>query len=323
MNFALGTLLLFLLVVPGIAFRHAYTLGPLTKKYSKLSAFDDFIWAIIPGLIIQLLSAWIVNKVSCSYYVDFTTIGKIFMGGPDVSKEIEKIGNNIGLILIYNIVLIIISGILGIILRKVFRYFHFDHLFRLFRFSNEWHYILRGETDFFIEHKQSPKKGLNLYWDVIRSKGRHDYTIINAVVRGHKNHCYIYSGILLFFNLNRDGSLDTIVLKGVKRIKYSELKKETNECEYYFIPTDIVVLKYSEIITISVESKTHNLIPRQNDSTSNEKLSKHQEIDMPKIKLREENNDSDSSKGKQIDKIAAEELEDEEPEKDPKSGSAL
>ncbi|UAY53214.1 hypothetical protein [Ferruginibacter albus] len=281
MSIALGTLLLFLLVIPGIAFRNAFIFGPLTKKFSKSSSFDEFIWALIPGLIIQLVGAFVVNEFHAfGFNINFSGLGEILFSGTNAIEEFGDIEKVLGPILAYNFILIIIGGLFGFLCRKIIRFVCLDHYFRSFRFSNEWYYILRGETIFFKEHinpsekkiradkrkdkilaeklrrqslnrtpKQKISDSLSDFKNFIH-RNKIDTCVINAVVKTDLGNCYIYSGIIHSFYLTKDGLLDTILIRGASRRKFTDDKEEN----IYKIPTEIVVLKNSEIVTISVNT---------------------------------------------------------------------
>jgi hypothetical protein len=238
MNIAIGTLLLFLLVIPGISFRNAYYFGPLSKKLTKSSAFDDFIWAIIPGVLFQLLFASTVNLFRpLGYSVDFPGLGRILFAGPDSGREFGKIGSHIVPILIYNAVLIILAGLAGYGVRLFIRRRRLDHRFRILRFSNQWFYFLRGEFTLFKEN---------------RIEGEEDKEIVTCIVTAAvkvDGDCYIYSGNVDSFELANGGELDHIVLYGASRRKFFDLEPTVD----YVIPSDIVVIKNKDIITITVK----------------------------------------------------------------------
>ncbi|UYQ94366.1 hypothetical protein MKQ68_04590 [Chitinophaga horti] len=238
MNIAIGTLLLFLLVIPGISFRNAYYFGPLSKKLSKSSAFDDFIWAIIPGILFQLLFAGLVNRVQpWGYTVDFHSLGRILFNSQESAREFGKLGGHIVPILSYNAILIVLAGIFGYAVRLGIRRLHLDHYFQFLRFSNQWFYFLRGESTLFKENRVEGE-----------ARPEIDTCTVQAVVK-LEDGCYIYTGNVDSFELSNAGELDYIVLYGASRRKFDEV----GETDDYIIPADIVILKHAEIITLSVK----------------------------------------------------------------------
>ncbi len=164
MNFALNTFLILLLIAPGIAFRSAYSFGPLTKKFSQYSTLYDFTWTVIPGVLFQLLASILISKFDFfgDQEVSFLSLGHILFNTPcvapigdkDIScaaKEFSRIGENLTLIVRYNLGVIAFGGIVGFSLRKTIRCLNLDHRFQWMRFDNEWFYLLRGEFIFFRE----------------------------------------------------------------------------------------------------------------------------------------------------------------------------
>ena len=84
MNLAFTTVLFFLILLPGIFFRLSFFYGEYSKKLSKTSAFDEFIWALIPGIVIQLFSSWLLNKFQpWDYSIDFTSLSILFNGAKE------------------------------------------------------------------------------------------------------------------------------------------------------------------------------------------------------------------------------------------------
>jgi len=274
MNIAFGTFLLFLLVIPGIAFRNAFTFGPYTKRAAKSTAFDDFIWGIIPGIIFQLFGALLVNAIEpFGYSVDFNSLGAILFG-PDAnaSQAFGGIGGHLFPIISYNICLIGFSAFMGYFLRKTIRLFALDHHFKVLRFNNEWHYILKGEFIFFKETDSSliiPANGTkNFYfrsyqlfvaWLKLQKKlvqksltnKKKILCTVYAVVKSQDGTCYTYEGAVYSFSLNKDGSLDFLYLWGVKRSPAIE-DNPKNTIEN----GSIQVIKGSELIDITVKSSS-------------------------------------------------------------------
>ncbi len=247
MNIAFGTFLLFLLVIPGIAFRNTYLFGPLSRKNSRSSAFDDFVWAIIPGVIIQLTGAFIIN-VNCpfGYYIDFGSLGKILVGGENAVTEFNAVQVNLGAILTYNLMLIITSGILGFLLRSSIRHWHLDHRWAFLRFSNEWYYILKGETKFFWENFKDAEERKQ----TILERENFDTCKVHALVKAESSKSYIYSGFIHKFYLSKDGSLETILIYGAERRLLADDETDIT----YRIPTKTVALKNSEIINFGIDN---------------------------------------------------------------------
>lgn len=285
MSLALGTLILFLLFAPGIAFRSSFNFGPLTKKYSKTSALDGFIWAIIPGAIIQLLGACYINTYHpYGYAIDYESFGKILLATNDAHAEFKKLGNYAGIILAYNLLLIIASAVIGCFFRLIIRTFQFDYISKAFRFNNEWYYTLTGESTLFKDDFYAPPGPIQLVILIIVQlcsiscilfkngyikirnikpwiknyfyKGNEEYKrkillrpidscVIESLVKVVDEN-YIYFGIVDSFYLNKDGTLDTILITGPKRWPIGEMSKK------FELPGEVLALKYAEIVNINI-----------------------------------------------------------------------
>lgn len=245
-NIAVGTLLLFLLVIPGMTFRHAFTFGPLSRKRAKLSVFDDFIIGIIPGIAIQFFGAAILNSYKSTdyfdgYYVDFQGIGRL-LAGTDIATEFEKIGQHTWQIILYNTALIFSAGALGYFLRWVIRTLDLDYKIKALRFSNEWHYLLKGEFKFFKENMKGEK-----YPKRIRKRKLIATCYVNALVRDIDGKCHIYQGVVDSIYLASNGELEKVYITGAKRMPFGDIS------DIHKIGGDIHVLKHDEIIDLNVE----------------------------------------------------------------------
>lgn len=235
MNIALGTIILFLLFTPGITFRAAFNFGPLTKKYSKTSAIDDFIWALIPGAVIQLGAAYILNTFHWwGYSIDFVSLGEVLLATEKALETFKVIEDKLGEIILYNCALILSGALLGWGLRALIRITKLDRKWKAVRFNNEWWYILRGE---FIDFKKFKKLGIKSIADCY----------IDCLVKVD-NVYYIYTGYIDTFYLTKDGGLESIVLTEVERAIFPV------KAAYKFeeIDSHLFVLKYSEIINLNV-----------------------------------------------------------------------
>lgn len=248
MNIAVATFIIFLLVIPGMAFRHAFMFGHLTKKFSRSSAFDDFIYAIIPGVIIQLLGAMLVKCWSIfDTEVNFLGIGKILYNADTAYDQFENIEQNIGFIFLYQLSLIVIGAFFGWLFRAIIRWQNWDHKSTIFRFNNEWHYLLKGEFVFFRESRKYTNIPIQQK-SRFKSNERIDFCHVNASVKTDEGKCYIYTGVIETSHLAKDGRPEIIVLREASRRAFTDDREQ----EVYHLNTKILVLKYSEIITLSV-----------------------------------------------------------------------
>jgi hypothetical protein len=136
--------------------------------------------------------------------------------------------------LYYCTFVIAISFFAGHISRKLVRVLKLDRKFRLFRFSNDWHYLLSGEFLDFPEVPDNPEEV--------------SFKLVNALTAvGGKQ--MIYIGELIHFTLSDEGGLENIVLKDAKR---RLLEDDLLENRYYEIPGRYITIPYKTIININI-----------------------------------------------------------------------
>lgn len=136
--------------------------------------------------------------------------------------------------LCYCTAVIIISFSAGHISRFVVRRLKLDRRIRLFRFSNEWHYLLSGEFLDFPEVPDHPEEV--------------SFKLVNVLVSTGGQQI-IYVGELIHFTLSDEGGLDNIVLKDAERRLIQDDQKEDR---YYKIPGRYITIPYKTIININI-----------------------------------------------------------------------
>lgn len=136
--------------------------------------------------------------------------------------------------LYYCTFVIAVSFFAGHLSRKIVRILKLDRKFRLFRFSNDWHYLLSGEFLDFPEVPDNPEEV--------------SFKLVNALTNvGGKQ--MIYIGELIHFTLSDEGGLENIVLKDAKR---RLLEDDLLENRYYEIPGRYITIPYKTIININI-----------------------------------------------------------------------
>jgi len=114
------------------------------------------------------------------------------------------------------------------------RWLKLDRKLKLFRFSNDWHYLLSGEFLDFPEVPDDPEEVSFKLVNVLTNVGAEQM---------------IYIGELIHFTLSDDGGLENIVLKDAKR---RFLKDDLLENRYYEIPGRYITIPYKTIININI-----------------------------------------------------------------------
>lgn len=137
--------------------------------------------------------------------------------------------------LYYSTFVLSISFFAGHASRKIVRTLKLDRKYKLFRFSNEWHYLLSGEFLDFPEVPDHPEE------EVV-------FKLVNALTATGGQQV-IYIGELIHFTLSDEGGLDNIVLKDAKR---RLLQDDQRENRYYEIPGRYITIPYKTIININI-----------------------------------------------------------------------
>lgn len=214
MNFAVGSIIIILLLIPGLLLRRAYYSFSFSRHYIPDNLTSDLINAIVPSFIIHFS---LVLFLAHSSKIDFTILGVLLSSCSD-SKVIgdcyTNISENLDKILKYNCSIWLISILIGHFLRIVVKACKFDIKIKAFRYQNEWHYILSGEICQFPSY---PSKEDNK---------EIEFKILDVLVKGDKKPI-IYTGILVDYQLSKDGNLDTVILSNVKRRSVEKIEITT------------------------------------------------------------------------------------------------
>jgi hypothetical protein len=229
---AVSTLFLFLFILPGITFKRAYLSSVFSRKLKFSGLLDEVFWAVFPSIIMHFVSYAILHVTKSALQFDFdltVVLSKALFEG-----ESDEYASVFLTYLYYCTFVIAVSFVAGHLSRKVVRGLKFDRKFRLFRFSNDWHYLLSGEFLDFPEVPDHPE-------DV-------SFKLVNALTDvGGKQ--MIYIGELIHFTLSDEGGLENIVLKDAKR---RPLEDDLLENRYYEIPGRYITIPYKTIININI-----------------------------------------------------------------------
>ena len=240
MNLAVDTLLLFFLFIsPGLAFRRFYYSGVFSKQYFKSTPFEVFISSILPGVLFQIIFCWLI--IETGHSVDFKTIAQLFNGDKkDFEQSVLTIRDNIEGVIKYQIALYAFILVVAKICKTSVRFFKLDRTYRLLRFQNIWHYILRGEVLDFPENKgRGSSKDIFL-------------TLVDAAVNtGHKT--ILYSGFLENYYLTKEGvGVEFIHLRDVKRRDIDKISGKHFDGNEYDIHGDTLIIPFRSIINFNI-----------------------------------------------------------------------
>lgn len=243
MNIAISSVLIFVFLLPGIVLRRFYYTEEFSKQYFKQNFFELFLASIIPSIFLHILMSLAISIFG--YFIDFNIIGQLLSSRDYPENAYNNVQENIGNIVVYYVVLILISCFLGYFGKKVVRHKKWDSKWKIFRFKNAWHYILSGE--FFNFHRAA----FDLTEDTIDSI---DFVHVDALV-DTKDGTVIYDGFFVDYELSQNGGLESISLKDVER---RLLINDTSEQifnpkdRHYKIPGHILVIPAQNIINLNI-----------------------------------------------------------------------
>lgn len=249
MNLALSTVLIFIIISPGLIARLSYFTYPFSNQARSSDFTKEVFWAVIPGLFIHFIYIGLI-EVNTTFFVKFTEITFLLMGKEDnvrLNKVSLNIHENLGYILTYFFFLYVISFFVGFFSKKIVLKYKLDR-WDFFRFTNKWYYLLSGRI-LDIEPLEGDASNIGMVGiDVLCNVGGSQI---------------IYIGFLNNYYLSGNGDLDGITLKyPVRRPLKPDLAKQsydtsnnespTNGSEYYNIPSDILYIPNKDIININI-----------------------------------------------------------------------
>ncbi|HEY9004786.1 hypothetical protein [Ohtaekwangia sp.] len=243
MNLVFGSIFLFILIIPGLAFRYSYLHGTYTKQSFKISAVDEIFWAIVPALIFQLAGIIIIENLT-PYQVKLELVYKIITDSGTINFALIR--SSLLYFSLYLLTMIGIAVVLGLLVRQLVRKFRWDLKYPPLRLNNEWYYLFSGE----ILDLEKPGESKNI--DLIQ---------VDVLMQTGEGPL-VYSGTLKDYFLSRENGLDRIYLSQVYRRKMQDdlTSNQPNvgylerylDARYYSMPGDLFVITYDKILNINI-----------------------------------------------------------------------
>ncbi|MGM0408309.1 MAG: hypothetical protein ACQERU_10000 [Bacteroidota bacterium] len=234
MNFALTTLTVLIIALPGFVLRKSYYSEEFSTNHRKSNLTENIFWAIIPSLLIHSL-ARILIILFTSYDFNFNIIGFLLSGGNNyhaVELAFININKYYFEIILYFSIIILLCFWLGNALRiKVIKN-DWDIIYPKLRFQNEWYYFISGR---YTNIAYGPNSYKNL-----------EFVVADILVNAGKNDI-LYKGFAVDYFMNKKGGLDNIVLAFPSKKEYV-INKET---EFHEIPSDFLTIDYKQIVNIN------------------------------------------------------------------------
>ena len=247
MNFLFTTVLVLLLVAPGLSFFRLYYAGRFSIRYSNLTITDQVFRSIVPGLILQAGLIWGINHWHpAGYAVRLSLLGTLLLGAKDdqtVQAAFGVLERNLGGTLLCYLAVLVLSGATGWGSRWVMRRLKWDRRFRALRYDNEWHYLLTGEI---LETTDIPA--------IIRLRdARHvDFVLVDALVNLENNDT-LYSGFLAGYELAADGGLRTLYLHSARRKELTATQTDASKpTGYYPVEGHLLTLPYDKLLNLNI-----------------------------------------------------------------------
>jgi hypothetical protein len=238
-SFAFAAVILFLLFAPGIVFRRAYLSYPLSRRYAASSASDEVAYAAVPAVVLQFLMVELIQHWS-SYRVDFASLGVLLIGahGEEAqAKAFRQLGDQLAPIASFNFALWGVAAVSGYCARVLVFAVGLDTRWQVFRFNNDWYYLLTGR-----QWRLREGRDFDVIW-------------IDALVKSSPTPV-LYSGILDYYFLSRDGGMDSVCLSHARRWVEPHPRRPVP------IPGQSVVLKYLELLNLNISFYRLNELPR-------------------------------------------------------------
>jgi hypothetical protein len=275
-NFLFTTVLVLLLVAPGLFFSKAYFSGSFNIRFSKLTVTDQVFYALIPTLFFHLLLVLAGTSINL-FYVDFKVLGVLLMGAKEdatIEKAFSAIQQDLGNILLYQATAILLAIILGWGLRYFVKRNKIDKTVEFFKYDNYWYYLLTGEILEFSNDSDSGDSSIDA--------SEIEFIFLDILVAS-KDKNLLYSGLFYDYQLAADGGLDCLFLKSARRKFINtdpRVKKENSNSvlndqprkslfsrfssrdkvvsiletynNYYPVDGDILVIPFKEIINVNL-----------------------------------------------------------------------
>lgn len=256
MNIAFTTLVIFLLVLPGVLFRYAYRKGFWRSPVQLGTLPEEISIGILFALMIQMISVAVVRYV-IGWKIHFDALLVLLTGWAPVGEAqtanyIAAVTRSPFHILLYLLLVNLIFYFAGYGCHKMVRSLKLDLRFDAFRFNNEWYYLFSGEARVF-EYATSERSFRSVKEILEEEPVDLVYLTCQVEVAGTP---WLYYGILSDYLFDKNGNLDLLILQAAQRKKLSEVSHQQEGKEapalqnirgHYFI------LRYAEVHNLNIE----------------------------------------------------------------------
>lgn len=252
MNIAFPALLILLLALPGAVFRYTYARGSWgwSSPISFRTISDELAYSAV--FAVGLHFVWLGIGSFFGHHADVISLLAMLSGNYGVRGEryessLNSIAQHTGVVGFYHISLLLSAAVLGRLSHRFVRWAELDLKTQVFRFRNEWHYLLTGEILRFEEVSIDAREIDGVFLSAIIDHGEQ----------------YLYRGIVEDWSFNAEGQLDTIRLRFTHRRRLEADRKTEQQGlpggfippddRYYEIHGDLFVLRYAEVKTLNLD----------------------------------------------------------------------
>lgn len=240
MNIAFPAIFIFLLILPGFAFRASFRKSEKTNLDHKPFAEATFL-GVLAAMLLHAIWVLLSGAVT-NYTVDYQTAFTLLVGqrGVKLDSSIAAAMEHPQAIFVYHLSLLLFSWVAGALLRGAVTKYQWDQegpLSPLLRFDTPWYYL----------------------FSAVGTEKEIDGVYVSAIVPVNKDVSFLYTGILKEYFFADGGELERLVISNASRRKIEQDKSMTadenqshKDC-FYPIEGDYLVLRYSEIITLNIQ----------------------------------------------------------------------
>lgn len=281
MNIALSSLILILLLAPGLLFRTFLIKSDSLENPLDTSVKTELGIVLFLTIVLHLPGYLVVTTLFHSEF-DFGQFYLFLTGSKDFS--IELIRSSWYLFLLYILCMMVSGALLGYGFKQIILRYYLDLTFKFLPISNEWDNLLSGRLYHFdrLQHLKEKRRKLRVTRkEFLRKTSGHpdahaaailqkidsqlqlietkmqqrvDFVMVDALTES-RTVSMIYKGKLFRYYLSKNNSLDKIVLKNPFRRKFldrSESISRFNPPEFYEFESKLFVLNYTEIKNLNV-----------------------------------------------------------------------
>lgn len=237
MDIALSGIIILILVLPGISFAKGFYSGEFSNQYTTSDFYNLLVNTVFPSLILYLLSYPIVYFFF-NYDFRFDILLGLVSSNDDIIKlAITDVEKSKIAIIFYQILLNTSAYLIGNKLKKYVLSKSFDTSYDILKYKNIWHYIITARLLNFDKNSHI------LQNDTVEDV---DYTYVDALVNVN-DQTFIYKGVLVDYQLAKDGGLDLLIVTNAQRKLISDPSGS-----YKDIKGNYIILKYSDLINLNL-----------------------------------------------------------------------